>query len=423
MKNGKGLITIFAVTILCGAVLSFPGVTLAQSLQTDSGVPYRSVTPMEESIIDRTAIVALRQISQARLDIHLRNLASARRDLAEANRLIETIRENLSTASSKNLIQIARRHLEYEPARQVMHDMPPIYSSLEMISVYLPTDKAKLHVDRANGYLERNDKQGAERELALADNSMIIIEIELPLLKSQQYIKKAQGYLAARNAGKAEEALQSAEQRVMTLYTGVHSPLFQANRNIWMAARNYPAAGKADTGHNLEQARVYLDQIAAGRSPTDKEEAGKLSKEIAGLEKKLADEGKVAESDLKAAWAKSTALTERSSAYLSADLSESETSLRGDNNLIEAKLHVAYAETYQLITAEPGKAMKELDTAQSYLQKAAVSHLAGTADRKKMRRIGNVLLALKSYPEKSDAEVRERYDTVKDEMSELIKNM
>jgi hypothetical protein len=422
MKNRKCLITTIAVIISCGAVPSW-GVTLAQALQTDSGVPYKSVTPLEESTIDRTAIVALRQISQARSDIHRRDLASARRDLAEADRLIETIRDNLSTASSKNLIQVARRHLEYEPARQVMHDLPPIYSSLEMISVYLPTDKAKLHVDRAKGYLERNDKRGADKELALADNSMIIIEIELPLLKSQQYIKKAQGYLAARNAGKAEVALQSAEQRVMTLYTGVHSPLFQANRSIWMAVRNYPAAGKADTGHNLEQARVYLGQITAERSPLEKEEAGKLSKEIDGMEKKLADEGKVAESDLKAVWEKSAALTERSAAYLSADLSESKTSLRGDNNLIEAKLHVAYAETYQLTTAEPGKAARELEMAQSYLQKAADSHLAGPADRKKIRRIGNVLLALKSYPEKSDAEVRDRYDTVKDEMGELIKKM
>lgn len=423
MKNGKCLITTFAVIILCGAVPSFPGVTLAQTLQTDSSVPYRSVAPPEESTIDRTAIVALRQISQARSDIHRRDLASARRDLVEADRLMETIRDNLSTASSKNLIQIARRHLEYEPTRQVLHDLPPIYSSLDLLSAYFPTDKAKLHVDRAKGCLERNDKQGADRELAQADASMVIIEIELPLLESQHYIKKAQGYLVARNARKAEGVLQSAEQRVMTIYTGVHSPLFQANRNIWIASRNYPAAGKADTGHNLEQARLYLDQVAAGRTPTEKDEAGKLSKEIAGLEKKLADEGTVAESDLKAAWEKSMALTERSAAYLSADLSESESSLRGENNLAEAKLHVAYAETYQLITAEPGKATRELDTAQSYLQKAADSHLAGSADRKKIREIVSVLLVLKSNTGKSDAEVRERYDTVKDEMSELIKKM
>ena len=423
MKNGKGLITFIAVIISCGAVPAFRGVTLAQSLQPDSGVPYKSVTPMEESTIDRTAIVALRQISQARLDIHRRNLKSAGRELAEVDRLVETIRDNLSTASSKNLIQIARRHLEYEPARQVMHDLLPIHSSLDLISMYFPTDRAKLHLDRAKRRLERNDKRGADRELALADKSLIILEIELPLLKSQQYIQMARGYLAARNAGKAEGALQSAEQRVMTLYTGVHSPLFQANRSIWMAARNYPAAGNADTGRNLEQARVYLDQMAAGRPSTEKEEAGKLSKELAGLEKKLADEGKVAESDLKAAWEKSTALTERSVAYLSANLSKSETTLRGDNNLIEAKLHVAYAETYQLTTADPAKAARELEMAQSYLQKAVDSHLAGPADRKEIRRIGNVLLTLKSHPEKSDEEVRERYDTVKDEMGELIKKM
>jgi hypothetical protein len=68
--------------------------------------------------------------------------------------------------------------------------------------------------------------------------------------------------------------------------------------------------------------------------------------------------------------------------------------------------------------ATVGKAKNELYTTKSYLQKAADSHLAGSADRKKIRRIGSVLQALKSNPEKNDSEVREHYDAVKDEMSE-----
>lgn len=85
---------------------------------------------------------------------------------------------------------------------------------------------------------------------------------------------------------------------------------------------------------------------AVESSQNGKEEANKLSAELSELEKKLAGDGKVAESELKAAWEKSEALAERSKAYLSADLSEAETTLGVENNHIEARLHVTYAETY-----------------------------------------------------------------------------
>ncbi len=381
------------------------------------------IMPMESSTITRTAIVALRRISQARLDIYHKALPKAQRDLAEAVRLMDTIRDELSTSTVKNLIEIARTHLEYEKAEQVLHDLPPIYSSLDTISVYIPTEKARWYIDRAKGYLEKNDKRGAERELALAGNSLIVIEVELPLLKMQQYIAKAQGYLTAKNGKKADEVLRVAELRAMDLYTGINSPILQANKNLWLTYRNFSTATPADTKVQLSQAREYLSTAAAGGGVRGKKEVTELSAELGELEKRLASDGKVAEFEIKAVWEKSKALADRSTDYLSAGLSKEETTLNIQSDLIEAKLHVAYAETYQVTTSEPEKAIKELDTAYAYLLKASENDLAGPAARKKILGIGSSLMALKANPEKRDAAVRERYDTLKEELNSLIQKM
>jgi hypothetical protein len=256
----------------------------------------------------------------------------------------------------------------------------------------------------------------------MADKSLIIIEVELPLLKMQRYVARAQKYLAGKNAGKADKALQVAEQRAMALYTGINSPLFHTQQNLWLTFKNYSTATRSDTGKSLSKSRNDLERVATNGRTNEKEEAGKLSSVLAELEKKIAGEGKVAGADLKAAWEKSIALSERSAAYLSAGLSEAETTLGEEDNLIEAKLHVRYAYTYQVTTSEPAKADKELDTALSYLEKAATSKMTDASDRKEIHEIRNTLISLKLNPKERDITVQDRYDMVINTLSELSAN-
>lgn len=386
-----------------------------------SAVPYKSIAPGVYSAIARTDIRVMVHISRARSDIHHNELPNARGELAEAVRLMDSIRDDLSTVPAKDLIDIARKHLEYEQTRQVLrNDLPPLFASLNQVSVYLPTDKALLHVGRAENYLQRDDKQKADLELALAEKTLIVVDVELPLLRSQQYVAKALGYLAAGDAGKADAALQVAEQRAMALNAAMNSPLFLAKQNLWLAFRNYSTARGPEAKTFLERARSYLDMAAGGAGALDKEEAGKLSHEIADLEKKLPNEGKATELALKMAFEKCKALVERSAAYLSAGLSEAETTLKGENNLIEARVHVAFAETYQVTMNKPEKAAKELDTAHFYLQKARASNLAGPSDRKIIGEIDSLLLDLKATLNKHGTDVQDRYDTAEEQLSDLI---
>jgi hypothetical protein len=382
-----------------------------------------NLTKEVESTLERTAIVAVRHITQARSDIHRKELTKARLELEKAERLMETIKNDLSTATVKNLIWIARKHLEYEQPQQVLHDFPQIYSSLEMISLYIPTEKARMYVDRARGYLEKDKKWEAERALGLAEKSLIVIEVELPLLKAQRYVTLAQEYLVKNNPQKADEALRTAEQRAMALYFGMNSPVIQARQNVWLAFRNYySTATPAESGRHLGEARSYLEKIVASANTKGKEEMSKLSKEISVLENKLAAGEKVAESDLKVAWEKSEALAERSAAYLSARISEAETTLGMESNLIEARLHVTYAEIYQVTTSEPDKTVKEIDIALSHLQKASESPMVDSDESKKIKEIRNILIDLKLMPKEKDVTVKDRYESVKDDLRTLTAN-
>ena len=417
MKLELLALSLFASLILVSVSTATPQ---AQTVRNDTVAPFNSIAPDDETTVERTTIFGLREIAQARSDIHHKNWSSAQLHLTESARLMEMIEDDLSTATTKNFIQIARKHLEYESAKQVLQELPSIYLSLDTISFYIPTDKTKLHIDKAADYLKNNHKMDAEKELLQADKSLVENEMRLPLLKMQIYLAKAQRYLATKNYSKANEALQTAESRGRVLYTGIRSPLHYAERNLWLAFRNFSTATQTETGTHLAQAKNYLNKVATVGSAKDKEEAGKLSSELDTLEKKLAGEGKVAESDLKTAWEKSKALVERSAAYLSAGLSEEETPLGKDSNLIEARLHVMYAQTYHLTTAEPVKAIIELDAANSYLQKASEDTLTDAEDRKRMHEISNVLMVLKKDDGLRDISVKERYYNVEEEIENII---
>jgi hypothetical protein len=81
----------FRCVSLLAALLSlalFTSEPRAQMPQNNSAVPYKSITPGVDSTIERTDIRVMVHISQARSDIHHKELPSARRELAEAVRLI-----------------------------------------------------------------------------------------------------------------------------------------------------------------------------------------------------------------------------------------------------------------------------------------------------------------------------------------------
>lgn len=415
--------TSFAFRTMFLATMAFASMAFGRSPEGISAVPYRSIAPLEESTIERTAVVIWRLIVQARADIHHKSPEGAQRELGEADRLIDTVRGDLSTAVPRELIRIARKHLEYEPSTRVLGDLPGIFSSLDKISIYIPTDMAQRHLNLAKGYLEKDDKRGADKELALADRALVTIEVELPVLKAKKYVAQAQYFLARQETGRADKSLREAEKQAQALSAVMGSSLYQANRNLWLAFRNYSASRTKETGAYLDNARIYLEKSAKAGNAGEKEEAGRLSREAAGLEHKVSAGETGSDLLLRAMWEQSKALVERSAEYLAAGWMKAETTLGAENNLIEAKLHVAYAETYQVTTGEPDKAGRELDKAAGYLKKEMNDKLPDKAALRKIAEVEREVQALKANLATNDETVRARYESVKMQLSDLIEEL
>jgi YfdX protein len=394
--------------------------SLAQTTQGISSVPYQSIPPQEESTIERTAVVVLRHIAQSRADIHRKSWGSARRELEEAARLMDSIREELSTAVAKNLIRITRKHLEYEASQRVVHELPPIFEALDKIEVYIPTDKARRHLERARVYLEKDDKKRAVRELVLADGSLLEIDVELPVLRAEKFVTRALGYLATKNGQKADKALLMAEQVIRIITVGTESPFSQARENVWLAFQNYSTARLPEAKSYMEKAKGHLEKARQVGNARGREEAGKLSAEVTELEKKLDSGVQEVGLALKSVEERSKALAERSVEYLAADWREAEKTYSGERNLIEAKLHVAYAETYQLTAAEPDKAAKELDEAHSYLLQAMKNRATDKPAREKIGEIDRAVLTLKANPGRNELSVQDSYENIKEKLSDRI---
>ena len=276
-----------------------------------------------------------------------------------------------------------------------------------------------MHRKRAQKLLKEGDVRGASKELSLADSSLITFEAEQPLEKALAGMVSARKDLSAGHPQKADKSLQKTELQLMSISSFLSSPLHGANKSAWLAFGNISTARKAATAAHLANTRKYLEQ-AGTKGNRGGEEIRQLSQQVALLEKKLADEGKLEESELKAVWEESKALEERGTAYLSTKISEEETTLKGEDYLIEARLHLAYAETDQLTTLEPDKADQELSTTYGLLEKAGGSPQVGPSDRKIIHQISRLIIKIQKSPEKHSEAIRAQYDEARQDLNGLL---
>ena len=407
----------------CVLLALLPVVCCAQP--TESSAPEaldKGITPIEENVIDRTVVVTQLHIAQARAYIHRNMLQEASSEISEAQRLMRTLRFDLSSTIAGERITIARKHLEFEPAQQVLQDIPSIYLALEQMKSYLPTNDARQHVEHAETYLKKGDKRAAAKELAAAESALPAIEEELPLLSAEKYVADAAKYLAAAEPKKADAALATAEQRMTANAAAGETPIQRAERNLWQATRNYSA------GH-IPEAKIYLDQAAeslgmAARTgiASAQEEIRKLSEQIARLKVQIDKGDKDRQSIMQSFWERGKALAERSGDYLFARIEKGKSNALEDG-LIEAKLHLAYARSYQLTAVEPELAVQEIERAESYLEQVRKQIRADPAAKRKLAAAVKELEYLKVHPNKSEAGARQRYDWIKATLKELLQKL
>lgn len=292
-----GVIVIFYLTLL-----DFSFAQIMIETLTFTSVP--TSANQHEEVLSKLAVSALRNIADARHDIHQKNNDRAQRELKEAMQTILLAKTLLPVTKVRNNIMIAKKHLAVDSHEEVLNDIIPIYASLGEIDELLDTKQVREHISRAEVKLKSGDKKGAEEHFDLASADLVYTEIDLPLGIAEHQVITAQGLLAKGEDERAEEALKVAEESVNIIGVAIYSPLYQAEKGLYHASKSIIVGEVEHAKRGLHHAKVSLleeEQIIANEISN---ELKILLKEIDSIEKHIVDEEKLAEGALEELWRK-----------------------------------------------------------------------------------------------------------------------
>jgi hypothetical protein len=416
-----------AIPIKCTAgifvmiLISFASAWATGTDEKITVAPGKTVTSEEESEISLEAAQALFHIARAREAINRGNTDRALEDIKSSLTLMDTIKKALPTVRAKYYIKVAITHLSYEDAKDVMPDLMPIYTSLDAIEDIVPVNNTREHINKAKIHLQGGKKLEARKEFEIADELLIDTETDLPLAHTENQVIKAYGYLVNKEPEGANKALKAAEDGVRLIGVSIYSPIAKTSKIFHQSGRDYVAGRLEAVRAGLRQARFYLEEALKSGDAKVREEAGKLEKDIGVVEEQLEKGDKKIASQINGLWKRAKSLSERSVEYAFAKWDEMTARGKTKINLIEAKLHVAYADIYQYTTGQVEKVEAEIEKSESYLKKAA-----GHADDKtkvRLNGIGNELKEVRSDLKNKRAGIRARYEKIENDLSELIRRM
>ena len=120
-------------------------------------------------------------------------------------------------------------------------------------------------------------------------------------------------------------------------------------------------------------------------------------------------------------WERSKALSEREAEHISTGWQKLRSESKVKTDLIEAKLHIAYAGTYQFITGNADKAGAEIDKAKDYLNSAAKN--ADSKAKTKINDMGKKMDEIKKDLHSKKEAAKMRYEIIKGDLGQLIKDL
>jgi hypothetical protein len=238
----------------------------------------------------------------------------------------------------KGQIAAGKRQLEQEGTT----DLVPIATSLDELGGSLPVTDAKAYLERARQDLEQGDPESAIAEFDAIDSSLVYTEVDLPLRATQHLIDVAQAKLAEGKQADADQALKAAEDEVVYLSVAVDEPLVSARSSLWRAAQHRgaeTAAAKAE----LDRALHDLELAAQGADQKTRKAIESLRQQVISFRNSLPG-GTDLSSRLEEFWRRADALAQRSVEYFTTGWERLLIDHGDKTDLIEAKLHLAYAE-------------------------------------------------------------------------------
>jgi len=418
----RSRILIFTIaSILAASVVTTQNVLADDVHENISVTPIRIVSPDEKEIMARSAAHVLRYIADARSAIAANDIAKARADLQQSLNLIDILKLQQPTAKVRDHIWVAKKHLDYESTEEVTADLVLIEADLTEIEDFVPVEKARRHIRSARAYLKKGDKAGAKKELKAADAALIYTEVDLPLSGTERQIVAAQKALDNREPAQADKALKQAENGVQILSVAVAAPITRARDSIWQASKNFAARHYAAAKADLARASAWLDKAAQSSDKTTREQALKLKHSLEKMKRQMNMTAQGTGAGLSRLWHRAKALAERESEKALATWHKLHGESDAKKDLMEAKLHLAYAETAQFVQGKSAEVRNELDQAQSYLAKAAKN--SDKALKAKIHEMGDELKQLKASLDDRSNKARARYDKLKADLRQIIHDL
>lgn len=383
------------------------------------------IGPEQEAIISSSADKVLRRIAQARGDLHGEDYAEALDELQEAHELLSIIADGLPTTKVKDHIWVAKKHLQYENTKDVLPDFVPIFSSLDDIGDVVPTQLARKHLSEARKSLKMGNRKEARERLREASAALIYTEEDLPLRYTKEHVNQAVTDIRNKQYKQADKLLKSAEDSVNYLSLDVPSPLTLAKDTLGHAADHYFGGDRPAAKRELKMAVKYLKGAARGSDELSAKMSGNLARDAKAL---LGNLGKKDPSNKD----KLAALLERVRALAERDAESYSTGwdiLQGPNPIkplvIQAQLHIAYAETDAHILEQNTAAKKQLIQAIDLIKRA--KEKSGTAFARSLAVVENELTDLKkdaaTDSAAKDSQTADEYETARGQLRQLIMEM
>jgi len=363
-----------AVALLLAGLGSWSLPMVAATVQEDVSVsPAHSITASDEAVISSAAVKVLRHVAEARgqLQGDEPDADAAATELDKAEKLLDIIQASLPTAEVKDRIWIAQKHLEYEDSEEVLPDLVPIFTSLDELADYMPVDQAKGHLDKAKQAVDKGQKDEARAQLQQVDEALVYVEADLPLHSTRALVDQAHADLAKGDIKGADQALRSAEDNVVLISVAFDSPLIQAKSALWQARVSYDLGDKANAKASLQQAVAALERAGSSRDQLMRDQAGRLIGQVRDVERLLTTDDTGFSAGVEQVWQRVQALSERTAEYVSTGWERLRAKNPGKEELIEAKLYVAYSRVDSEVAKDTAAAKVDLAEARGYLGAAA----------------------------------------------------
>ncbi len=415
--NCSVLKSVIAAVLLSG--IAVPHATWAKQDQDNVGDTLTSkASATQREAIASAALRMLRHITQARNAIHKNDLDQAREDVQQARELLALVEAARPAVRLKEYIWVARQHMEYETAQDVIDDLTLIDAELLSLGDIVPTAKARRHLQRAQALMMKDDTKAARQELDRLEASLVFTEFDLPLAVSEQQILAAQEALARNRSAAADKNLVVAEESIQFITLGGSAPLVSARTHLSRAAKNYADEYYAAAGADLEQASEWLRRAGKDADEKSRKEAQKLAAEIEALKDKLDNEADDYTHTLNNFLHRSAALIEREAESLWLRYKRQQIANQTLRKLLDAKTHLYYAE-HDLAKGRGTDAIrKELESTDRYLEEALSK--AEPPMRERISQLREEIHALEEDLGRDREQDRARYERTMADLVHLI---